>query len=234
MQSDTRRHLWGRKTSRPLKPVQKDLMDHLLPDVMLSLEPPLASSFLKNPFFEHYQTFHLEIGFGGGEHLAAQAKKHSTIGWIGCEPFINGVAKLLTLIKEQALDNIRIVQDDARVLVRSLPSSFLSHVFILFADPWPKSRHHKRRIIQLDFLKNVMEKMKVGGLLTLATDHDDYREWMLEHMHRLPAFRPLFDQSTLFIRPKDWNVTRYEEKAFLAGRKVAYMTYRYEKSRTTV
>ncbi len=128
----------------------------------------------------------LEIGFGAGEHLAHQAALYPEVGIIGCEPFINGIATLLALVPPPQggapPNNIRIFNGDARLLIEKLPDASLEKVFILYPDPWPKARHHKRRLISKEFLNNLACVMKPGAELRLATDHGDYCTWMLERL----------------------------------------------------
>ncbi|MFM7739403.1 MAG: tRNA (guanosine(46)-N7)-methyltransferase TrmB, partial [Planctomycetota bacterium] len=126
----------------------------------------------------------LEVGFGGGEHLAAQARLHPQTGFIGCEPFENGVAKMLTQIRLQGLSNVRVHPDDARDILARLPDASLDVMFVLFPDPWPKFRHHKRRFIQSQSLDVIARMLKPGGELRVATDHPDYAQWALMHLIR--------------------------------------------------
>jgi tRNA (guanine-N7-)-methyltransferase len=168
----------------------------------------------------------LEIGFGGGEHLAAQAESRPEIGIIGCEVFENGIAKLVAAAAERELANVRIFADDARLLLGALPPASIERVFILFTDPWPKLRHHKRRIISRASLDRLAEIMSPGAELRLATDDPGYLRWMLELATVHPAFewqarRPADWRE----RPPDWPPTRYEEKARAAGRTPAFLRF---------
>jgi tRNA (guanine-N7-)-methyltransferase len=176
----------------------------------------------------------LEIGFGGGEHLAAQAEHHPEIGFIGCELFENGVVKLLGEIDRRKLANIRICADDARRLLAALPPRSIARVFILFPDPWPKARHQKRRLIAPPTLDRLAEIMTDHGELRLATDDPGYLSWMLECATGHPAFcwtarRPADWRE----RPSDWPATRYEQKALKAGRIPAFLRF-VRRSRTSV
>jgi tRNA (guanine-N7-)-methyltransferase len=169
----------------------------------------------------------VEIGFGAGEHLAAQAAAHPDVGFIGCEPFINGVARLLAAIDAGRLSNLRIVMDDARLLLRRLPDASVGRLFVLFPDPWPKARHHKRRIVGPATVPDFARILADGAELRLATDHPGYLAWMLEHLRadgRLEwlARRPGDWRS----RPPDWPATRYEEKARRGGRNCAFLRFR--------
>ena len=124
----------------------------------------------------------LEIGFGGGEHLAALAAAHPEVGLLGVEPFINGVAKLLRAIEDRGLGNVRILMDDARLLLKALPGDSIERAFVLFPDPWPKLRHHKRRIVNTETVAELARVIRPGGELRLATDDPDYARWMLAAM----------------------------------------------------
>jgi tRNA (guanine-N7-)-methyltransferase len=155
----------------------------------------------------------LEIGFGGGEHLVAQAATHPDRRYIGVEPFLNGVASCLRHIEESGVTNIRLHHGDARDVIARLPDACLDLVYILFPDPWPKTRHHKRRLIQPEFLDQLARVMKPGAELRFATDWANYAAWTLEHFTRDARFTWLAE------RPEDWRkswpghvTTRYEQK----------------------
>lgn len=210
---------YGRLRGRRLRPSKQGLMDELLPQLGISdwglgvgegYPLPNAKSLIPNPLW-------LEIGFGAGEHLAHQAGLYPHAGIIGCEPFINGTAALLAHIRDHKLDNIRIYPHDARPLVDALPDASLSKVFILYADPWPKARHHKRRLISTEFLDKLARVMKAGAELRLATDHADYCAWMLERLLAHPSFAWTAKSCDDWLKPwADWIPTRYEQKR-LAG-----------------
>jgi tRNA (guanine-N7-)-methyltransferase len=169
----------------------------------------------------------LEVGFGGGEHLAAQAAAHPAIGLIGCEVFENGVAKLLAEAQRRGLGNLRLVIDDARLLIAALPEASLARAFILFPDPWPKLRHHKRRIVSAETLDRLAFVLADDAELRLATDDADYLCWMLECATMHPAFSWLARGPRDWReRPADWPATRYEQKALAAGRKPAFLRLR--------
>jgi tRNA (guanine-N7-)-methyltransferase len=176
--------------------------------------------------FPGAKDFALEVGFGGGEHLAAQAALHPDTGFIGCEPFANGVAKLLSAVDARALRNVRVEPDDARDILERLPDEKLSTVFVLFPDPWPKLRHHKRRFIQPATLTQIARVLRKGGELRVATDHADYARWTLIQL--LNDFR--FEWSATRAadwraRPADWVATRYEQKALNVGRACIYLRF---------
>jgi tRNA (guanine-N7-)-methyltransferase len=169
----------------------------------------------------------LEIGFGGGEHLARQAEQHPEIGFIGCEVFESGIVKLLAQIDQRHLDNVRIFADDARLLLAALPPATIDRVFILFPDPWPKRRHHKRRIISRETLDGLAQVMADNAELRVATDDCDYLCWILERVIAHSAFEWLARRPADWReRPADWPPTRYEEKARAAGRTPAFLRIR--------
>jgi tRNA (guanine-N7-)-methyltransferase len=169
----------------------------------------------------------LEIGFGGGEHLAQLAEQHPRTGFIGCEIFENGIVKLLGEIERLGLDNIRIFADDARLLIAALPPASIGRVFILFPDPWPKRRQHKRRIVSRATLDGLAEIMTDDAELRLATDDATYLCWILERVTAHPAFEWLARRPGDWReRPPDWHPTRYEQKARAAGRPPAFLRVR--------
>ena len=169
----------------------------------------------------------LEIGFGGGEHLAAQAERHPEIGFIGSEVFENGIVKLLSEVERRHLANVRVFADDARLLLPGLPPASIDRVFILFPDPWPKRRHHKRRIVSRETLDGLAEIMTDEAELRVATDECDYLCWILERVTDHPAFEWLARRPGDWReRPQDWPPTRYEEKARMAGRSPTFLRMR--------
>jgi tRNA (guanine-N7-)-methyltransferase len=192
-----------------------------LPTLSFGLPVDLSTLF-PNPC----EAIWLEIGFGGGEHLAAQAEAHPGIGLIGCEVFENGIARLTTAVAHRNLANVRIFPEDARLLLAALPANSISRSFILFPDPWPKVRHHKRRLVARPTLDQLARIMPPGAELRLATDDPDYLAWMLEAATAHPAFqwtvRTAADWRT---RPEDWPPTRYEQKAISAGRPPAFLRF---------
>lgn len=169
----------------------------------------------------------LEVGFGSGEHLAAQARTHPAVGMLGCEPFVNGVGRLLSEIDRDGIRNIRIHADDARDLIERLPEASIGRVFVLFADPWPKRRHHRRRFIGPDNLNGLARIMKDGAELRLASDQMPLVRWMLFHVTRHEAFEwAAQGPEDWRLRPGDWPQTRYEEKALARGETCVYLMFR--------
>jgi len=198
---------YGRVKARPIKARQATLLETLAPKVDIP-DGPFDPRDLKPDAREVW----LEIGFGGGEHMAGQAARDPDLLVIGVEPFLNGVASALRHVDEQALANVRVHQGDAREVVARLPDGCLDRVFILFPDPWPKARHHKRRIVQADFLAELARKLKPGGRLRFATDWADYADWALERFARTPGLARIGDVEDWHAAPADHIVTRYEEK----------------------
>lgn len=199
---------FGRIKSRTIKPRQADLLATLLPRLALPEE-----SFDPHALMSGAAEVWLEIGFGGGEHLAEQARGRPDILVLGAEPFLNGVASALRHIDEQGLANVRLHLGDARDLLARLPAESLDRVFILFPDPWPKARHHKRRLIQDEVVAELARVLKPGGRLRFATDWEDYAAWTLERIGRSPAFAWTAERAADWrAPPADHVTTRYERK----------------------
>ncbi|MEE2760581.1 MAG: tRNA (guanosine(46)-N7)-methyltransferase TrmB, partial [Pseudomonadota bacterium] len=168
----------------------------------------------------------LEIGFGAGEHLIHQAAANPGVGFIGAEPFINGVARVLGEVEAQGLTNIRIHADDARPLLRCLPEASIGRVFLLFSDPWPKTRHHKRRFVTPNTLDSLARILKPGGEFRFASDHAGFQRWTLAHVLAHAAFRwTAAGPGDWRVRPVDAITTRYESKALAAGRRCVYLRF---------
>ncbi len=168
----------------------------------------------------------LEIGFGGGEHLIAQAAAHRDIGFLGAEPFVNGLAKALAAIEREKLDNVRLRAGDAGALIAALPDAVLSRIFVLYPDPWPKRRHNKRRFISEATVGQFARTLKRGGEARFATDIDDYSGWTLRRFLANPAFLWPARTADDWRRPwPDWRETRYEAKAKREGRPPVYLTF---------
>jgi len=216
---------YGRRRGRPLRAGQRERQASLLPRVSFAL--PASGGFDPHSLFENTPcAIWLEIGFGGGEHLAAQAERRPDIGFIGCEVFENGVAKLLGEIERRRLGNIRIFANDARPLLAALAPCSIDRVFILFPDPWPKARHHKRRLVATPTLDRLAEIMTDRAQLRLATDDPGYLSWMLECATGHAGFAWIARRPADWReRPADWPATRYEEKARKAGRRPAFLLF---------
>ena len=199
---------YGRIKSRPIKPRQAALVETLLPQIRAPQAP-----FDPRELMPQADEVWLEIGFGGGEHMASQAARAPNVLIIGCEPFLNGVASAVRHVDEQGLKNVRIKDGDARELIGHLPDACLNRVFILFPDPWPKARHHKRRIVQPEVLADLARVMKPGGKLRFATDVGGYADWALERVLASPDFKWAAERADDWrVPPADHITTRYEEK----------------------
>jgi tRNA (guanine-N7-)-methyltransferase len=200
---------FGRIRSRSIKPRQAGLMQTLLPQIALD---PAAGQIDIDALSAGREVW-LEIGFGGGEHMAAQAAAHAKALILGAEPFLNGAASALRHIDDAGLQNVRLHVGDARELAVALPDASLSRVFILFPDPWPKARHNKRRLVQDETISEWARVLKPGGRLRFATDWEDYGVWTLERFARSPAFRWLGERADDWRTPPADHVrTRYEAK----------------------
>jgi len=221
-----RDRLHGRRRGHKLRANQQRLLDEALPTLKLSLDE-LAAKGPGGIFPMPPRAVWLEIGFGGGEHLAAQAEHNPDIGLIGCEVFENGIVTMLGHVTRTGSTNIRVVTEDARQVLDILPPGSLERVFILFPDPWRKARHHKRRLVSTETLDRLAELMPDGAELRLGTDHVDYLRWMLARTLVHPAFEWLArGPADWRERPADWPQTRYEAKAITQGRKPAFLRFR--------
>ncbi|HEX5958973.1 MAG TPA: tRNA (guanosine(46)-N7)-methyltransferase TrmB [Hyphomicrobiaceae bacterium] len=216
---------YGRRRARAPSPRQQQLWREVLPRVAV----PTDGTHPVNPlrlFTPPVRDVWLEIGFGGGEHLVWQAKAHAHVGLIGCEPFEDGVIKVLGAIEQDGLTNVRVCADDARPLLRRLPAASLGRVFILFPDPWPKKRHHKRRIVSAATLVEIARVLRLGGELRIATDVSAYATVILDvAAHNADLHWTAGRASDWRIRPPDWPQTRYEAKALAAGRCCYYFRF---------
>lgn len=217
---------FGRRHGRVLRDWEEEMFREVLPACRLIL-PDGEGTLDVRSLLPQSQDVWLEIGFGGGEHLATQATRNPQIGFLGCEPFDKGVAKLLRSVREDALGNIRVFMDDARLLLARLPEASLGRIFILFPDPWPKARHHKRRLVQPALIPLLARTLRPGGELRLASDHVDYVAWMLEVMQQQPMFEWTARAPEDFLNaPADWVHTRYQEKTEAQGRQPTFLTFR--------
>jgi tRNA (guanine-N7-)-methyltransferase len=216
---------FGRRKGHALSARKQALLEGLLPRLRIDLKGPPPAR-LGALFAPPATKVALEIGFGAGEHLASQASAHPDWGFIGCEVFINGVAALLAQIEERGLENVRIHDGDARELLGWLPDASLNRVFILFPDPWPKKRHHKRRLVSLETLGELARVMRPGAQLRIASDIPDYIRTSLAATRRVGAFEwTATGPSDWRERSADWPQTRYERKALREGRTPRYLTF---------
>jgi tRNA (guanine-N7-)-methyltransferase len=218
---------YGRRRGRAPSARQKALWRDLLPRVAVPSEPERLRD-LQGLFPGPVREVWLEIGFGGGEHLVWQAKRHPDIGFIGCEPFEDGVVKLLSAIELEGIANVRVWAADARPLLRLLPEAGIGRVFVLFPDPWPKKRHHKRRLISPGTLSELARILRPGAELRLATDVGEYASAMLRAALGNPSLLWTANGPDDWRRrTSDWPETRYERKAADEGRRPYY--FRFER-----
>jgi len=214
------RAFFGRRSGKRLHRGQDRLFRELLPELEITLpDGTLDPASL----FEGKAEFVIEIGYGGGEHLARQARENPGTGFIGCEVFSGGIAKLVEKIDEDGLGNVRLYTDDALKLLQKLPDASLSGAYLLYPDPWPKTRHHKRRFVSPMTLGELARVLKPGALFRFATDIEDYANWTLAHILRSSdfVFTPAMPGEWHTPYP-GWQPTRYEEKARLEGRMKSY------------
>ena len=220
------RTLYGRRKGKKLRLHQAELLASVLPilaiDSSRTIEDP-ASLFDFVP-----KGVRIEIGFGGAEHLVHEAARHPQIGYIGCEPFVNGVAKLLAQIEDRQIVNVRAHHGDAREILLQLPEDSIDRVDVLYPDPWPKWRQRKRRFLSSGNIAEIGRVLRTGGVLRFATDIDDYAGWVLSRLIRAPGWS--WDEGQLEGRNwteawSDWPGTRYEAKAFREGRSPVYLTF---------
>lgn len=218
---------YGRRKGHPLRVQSQDLFENLFPKISVPT-PELGASLDVGSLFPHPERpLWLEIGFGRGEHCAQQAENNPNVNYIGCEPFMNGVAGLLQEVDARGLENVRILMEDVRFLLPALPEASVERVFLLFPDPWPKKRHNKRRFISPENLDLVSRVLKDGGEFRFATDHADYCEWGLERLMNHPDFEWTAEAAADWKnRPADWVETRYERKALAKGDSCSYLRFR--------
>ncbi len=217
----------GRRKGKPLRKMQSDLIENILPTLRITLDER-APAQLVELFPVSVKEVRLEIGFGGGEHLIAQALRQPDIGFIGVEPFVNGMAKAVARISEHNIKNIRLYNDDAVKLLDWLPAQSLAQIDLLYPDPWPKKRNWKRRFVSDSNVAKFARVLKDGMLWRFASDIDTYVDWTLQHVRRAPqAFEWLAEHHTDWSAPwPHWVRTRYEAKAIREGRKPCYLQFK--------
>lgn len=206
---------FGRAKGRPLTPLVQAIWDEHFPRLKWDVAAPLP----KDPLW-------LEIGFGGAEHLLWQAEKNPDVHLIGAEPFLNGVAKAVRGVAETPLNNVSLHHGDVRDVLAALPDSSLDRIFVLFPDPWPKSRHNKRRLLRTKFIAELYRVLKPGGQLRFGSDIIHYVDWTLTRLKRHGGFTfTPQSQADWRVRPDDWPPTRYEAKAIREGRTCHYFIF---------
>lgn len=219
----TIRRLYGRRAGHTLRAGQAALMERMLPSLTVPASGPISAAAL----FGKDCPLELEIGFGSGEHLAAQAAIRPKHGFIGCEPFLNGVVGALGHIEDDGLKNVRLHMGDALDVLERLPDASLARVYLLHPDPWPKARHAKRRFMNKGPIDLIARKLKPGGKFRFGTDHPIYCRWAMMVMGQRTDFKWLASTPEDFlVRPDDWPETRYERKARRLGHEVWYFRYR--------
>lgn len=222
------KRIYGRRKSRPLNKMRQDAFDELYPLLNIP-ERDMKEDGSIDPatLFDHpYKSLWMEIGFGNGEHLAALMEKHRDSAFIGAEPYLNGMAAFLKHIHGTPHRNVRVFMDDAMMVVRSLKSNTIDGFYVLYPDPWPKAKHHKRRIINQDNLDDFARVLKDGGKLIMTTDVDELAEWMVTEASNHPAFLWTAESADNWkTPPADWIPTRYEEKGIKAGRRQSYLIF---------
>jgi len=217
---------FGRRKGHKLRAHQADLIDHLLPHLALDIDAP-APQALGALFDPPVEAVRLEIGFGGGEHLIAEALAHPDTGFIGAEPYVNGMAKILARIEADNIANIRLYAGDAAALLAWAPPGSLARIDLIHPDPWPKRRHWKRRFVQDTMVGAMARVLRPGGEFRFVSDIDGYNAWTLAHLLRAPDFDWTAERADDWRKPwPDYTMTRYGRKAEREGRRANYLRFR--------
>ena len=226
---------FGRRRGKPLRQGRAALLESLLPTISLSRPAPGETLSLAPLFSTPKERFWLEIGFGGGEHLAGQAARHSDVGFIGSEVFLNGIGGLLThLDADGTAERVRVYPDDVRQILPAFPDAAFEKIFLLFPDPWPKKRHAERRFVSQENLSTIARLLQDGGEFRVASDDLNYIEWSIDQGARHPAFTLNGGvMENCQTRPDDWVPTRYEEKALKQGKICHYLSFIRHPRQTT-
>lgn len=233
--------LFGRRQGRTIHKTKNFLLDNFLPQIHINEQ---QAAHLEQCFGTPMSHYCMEIGFGDGDHLAALAKDNPQTGFVGIEVYKNGVANLLSLLTsihesvecpadgvvhlaDGRADNIRVFDDDARLLFDALPDAVFDKIYLLFPDPWPKKKHAARRFVNPNNLNQLSRLLKAGGILQIATDHQVYKRWVLEQMRSRSDFEWTAKTSDDWrYPPADWHETKYQRKAIREGRKPVFFEYR--------
>jgi tRNA (guanine-N7-)-methyltransferase len=223
---EQRRSFFGRRKGHKLRAHQAGLIENLLPRLALDIKSA-APANLANLFGPDAKDARLEIGFGGGEHLIAEARNAPNTGFIGCEPYVNGMAKILAQIEAHTIGNIRLFAGDAAELLAWLPPQSVSRIDLIHPDPWPKRRHWKRRFVQDASIAAMARVLRLNGEFRFVSDIADYCAWTLWHLSRSPDFVWLAERADDWRLPwAGYTMTRYGKKAEREGRVAAYLRFR--------
>jgi len=224
--AQAQRAFFGRRKGHKLRTHQADLIAHLLPQLALDITTPPGPD-LTRLFNIPVDNVRLEIGFGGGEHLVAEARAFPNTGFIGCEPYVNGMAKILALIEAGDVGNIRLFAGDASELLAWVPAQSLARIDLIHPDPWPKRRHWKRRFVQDTTIAAMAHALARGGDFRFVSDISDYCAWTLSHFARAPDFLWAAERAADWREPwPDYTMTRYGRKAEREGRNAAYLIFK--------
>lgn len=222
---ERRDSLWGRRKGKPLSTRRTELMATRLPSLAVDIEESAPTNLAKL-FPGQVSSVFLEIGFGGGEHLVHEAKEYPETGFIGAEPFLNGLAKAVASVADLELTNVRLFGGDATALLDWIPAASLQRVDLLYPDPWPKKRHRKRRFVSSQNLDRISRVLARGGVFRVASDIESYISWTLEHCLKREDLEWTAARADDWRQPfKGWPSTRYEAKALAAGRRPTYLTF---------
>jgi tRNA (guanine-N7-)-methyltransferase len=225
---NTRKSIYGRRQGRPLSKERRDALDvgltkYQIPAPLLTQDSKLNPTELFNL---SPQQIWLEIGFGSGEHLLELSQKHTTYAYLGAEPFINGMSYFLKHYERSSAGNVRVLMDDGMILAKSLSSRSIDGIYILNPDPWPKTRHHKRRIINADNLAIFSDILKPSGQLVLSTDVPDLAEWMVTKTINCKEFKwTAKSKNDWLVPPEDWISTKYEQKNAKGAQVMTYLFF---------
>ncbi len=222
------RNLFGRRQGRTLGGMRQYALDNILPKIKLP-EDHLTQNHATNPdeFFEQkHKQYWLEIGFGHGEHITKLMRQNPTTGYIGAEPFVNGMSNFLSDIQDDDLNNVRVIMDDGMIIARSIVPNTLDGIYILNPDPWHKKRHHKRRIINQENLDIFAKILKPKAQLIMTTDVPYLAEWMVTQSSNHPEFTwQARSKSDWQEKPEGWITTRYETKGAKGSNKMVYLIF---------
>jgi len=217
---------FGRRKGHKLRAHQAGLVDQMLPQLAIDIAVPPPEN-LTALFAAPTDSVRIEIGFGGGEHLLAESRAHPSAGFIGCEPYLNGLAKILARLEAEPVENLRLFAGDAAELLAWLPAASLERIDLIHPDPWPKRRHWKRRFVQHATIAAAARVLKAGGEFRFVSDIDDYAAWTLDLFRRSADFAWTAERADDWRKPwAGFTHTRYGAKAVREGRAVTYLIFR--------